>query len=90
LVATTVTVYVAPVVKPVIDIGEEVPVAVVKAPPEEFLAIAVYPVITPPPTFNGAVNVIETEVGVNTVAVPIVGALGTCNGLYEAVINPPR
>jgi hypothetical protein len=69
------------VVKPVIVIGEDAPVAVM--PPGN--AFAVKPVIAPPPTFVGAVKVIDADVLEGDVAVPIVGALGVCNGKYDAV-----
>jgi hypothetical protein len=66
-----------PVVKPLIVIGEDVPVPVI--PPGD--EIAVYPVIAPPPTLAGAVKVKDTDVPLATEAVPIVGASGTFNPL---------
>jgi hypothetical protein len=66
-----------PVVKPLIVIGEDVPVPVI-LPGEE---ITVYPVIAPPPTLEGAVKVKDTDVPLATEAVPIVGASGTNNPL---------
>jgi hypothetical protein len=77
-------VYVLPIVNPLIVIGEEDPVAVNVAPLDESVAIAVYPVIAPPPVLAGAVKDIDPVV----VSVPIVGALGTFNGKYEAVKTP--
>jgi hypothetical protein len=68
--------------------GEEEPVPVTVAPVDVLVAIAVYPVIAPPPTLDGAVNVTDTSAEVPAVAVPIVGASGTFNGKYEAVKNP--
>jgi hypothetical protein len=64
-----------PVVSPVTVIGEDEPVAVM--PPG--LEVTVYPVITAgTPGLAGAVNVSEAVVEVDDVAVPIVGAPGTC------------
>jgi hypothetical protein len=87
-VATTLAVYVLPVVRPLIVIGEEDPVLVKVAPLEESVAIAVYPVIGPAPTLDGAVKAIESVVAPVLVNVPIVGASGTFNGKYEAVKIP--
>jgi hypothetical protein len=83
-VAETFAVYVFPATNPLIVIGEEDPVAVNVAPLDESVAIAVKPVIAPPPTLEGAVKDIDPAV----VSVPIVGASGTFNGKYEAVKNP--
>jgi hypothetical protein len=66
------------------EIGEDAPVFVKTAPLEESFAIAMYEVIAPPPMFVGAVKVVETEVP-PIVAVPIVGASGVFNGIYDAV-----
>jgi hypothetical protein len=74
---------VLPAVKPVIDIGEDDPVAEKTAPLDESVAYAVYPVTVP----EGAVKVIE-RLPELAVAVPIVGGLGTNNGKYEAVKTP--
>jgi hypothetical protein len=52
-----VTVYVLPVVKPVITIGEDEPVAVI--PP---VAVARYPVIGKLPSLVGAVKVTDIDV----------------------------
>jgi hypothetical protein len=76
LVATTVAVYAVPFVRPLIVTGEDAPVP--EAPPGE--AIAVYEVIAPPPTLDGAVKATEIE-ALPVVAVPIVGASGTFNPL---------
>jgi hypothetical protein len=59
-VAATVTVYVFPFVRPVTTIGDDAPVFVNTAPLEESLATAMYEVIAPPPTLEGAVNVTDT------------------------------
>jgi hypothetical protein len=80
-VAETFAVYVLPTVNPLIVIGEDEPVAVNVAPLDESVAIAVYPVIAPPPVLVGAVKDITPAV----VSVPIVGALGVFNGKYDAV-----
>jgi hypothetical protein len=58
------------------------------APLDESVTTAVYPVITPPPTSEGAVKVVEIDVELACEAVPIVGASGTFKGKYEAVKNP--
>jgi hypothetical protein len=84
-----VTVYVFPTVNPDTTIGDEAPVFVNTAPLDESLATAINEVIAPPPTLDGAVNVTEAWAA-PAVAVPIVGALGTCNGKYEAVKKPPK
>jgi hypothetical protein len=76
-VATTINAYEVLVVKPLTVIGEDEPVPV-RPPGEE---ITVYPVIAPPPTTEGAVKATDTDVALATVAVPIVGALGTFNPL---------
>jgi hypothetical protein len=76
-VAKTFAVYVFPTINPPIDIGEDAPVAVNVAPLDESVAIAVKPVIAPPPTLEGAVKDIDPAV----VSVPIVGASGTFNPL---------
>jgi hypothetical protein len=47
-------------VNPVTTIGEDAPVFVKTTPLEESLAIAMYPVIAPPPISDGAVKVIDT------------------------------
>jgi hypothetical protein len=44
--------------------------------------------MAPPPTLEGAVNVTDTDVELANVAVPIVGALGTFSGKYDAVTMP--
>jgi hypothetical protein len=62
-----------PLVKPVIVIGEEAPVAVMFPGVE----VTVYPVIAVPPLLAGAVNVTVALLLVPAVAVPIVGAPGT-------------
>jgi hypothetical protein len=69
-------VYAVPFDKPLTVIGEDTPVPVM--PPGE--AIAVYPVIAPPPTLEGAVKVTDAVV-FPPVAVPIVGASGVFNPL---------
>jgi hypothetical protein len=69
-----------PVVRPEIVTGEEEPVPLMVVPSDVFLAVATYPVIADPPTLAGAVKVTETDVALATVAVPIVGALGTSSG----------
>jgi hypothetical protein len=68
------------VVRPEIVTGEEEPVPLMVVPSDVFLAVATYPVIADPPTLEGAVKVIETDVAEAKVAVPIVGALGTSSG----------
>jgi hypothetical protein len=73
-----------PFVRPVTTIGEDAPVLVNSAPLEESLTTTIYEEMAPPPTSDGAVKVTET-CEVPAVAVPIVGAFGTCNGKYEAV-----
>jgi hypothetical protein len=57
-----------------------VPTPLVVVPSEVFFAVATYPVIAPPPTLEGAVNVTETAVGPALVATPIVGAFGVFSG----------
>jgi hypothetical protein len=81
-------VYVLPVVRPLTVIGEDAPVPKNLAPLDESVATAVYPVIAPPPTLDGAVKVVERTPVEGCEAVPIVGALGTFNGKYEAVKTP--
>jgi hypothetical protein len=76
------------VVRPEIVAGEEEPVPLMVVPSDVFLAVATYPVIADPPTLEGAVKVTETDVALATVAVPIVGALGTSSGLKPAEIKP--
>jgi len=49
--------------------------------------VAVKLVITFPPTLVGAVKATDTSESPAT-GTPIVGALGTFSGLYEAVMNP--
>lgn len=71
LVATTLNVYVVPLVRPAKVIGEAAPVAV--APPG--LAVTVYPVIALPPVDTGAVNVTVAS-AFPALAVPMVGAPG--------------
>jgi hypothetical protein len=78
-------VYAVPVVNPETVTGEDAPVPT----RQPGVDIAEYEVIAPPPTHAGAVKATEAEVELALVAVPIVGALGTFNPLYEAVINPP-
>jgi hypothetical protein len=82
-VATTVKVYAVPLVRPVITIGLKVPVLV--NPPG--FEVTVYPVITEPPLFAGAVNTTEA-CPFPLVAVPIVGALGNVEGItaFEAAL----
>jgi hypothetical protein len=50
------------VVRPEIVTGEEEPVPLMVVPSDVFLAVATYPVIADPPTLEGAVKVIETDV----------------------------
>jgi hypothetical protein len=78
-----VNVYAVPSVKPLTVIGEDEPVPV-KPPGDE---VTVYPVIAPPPVLTGAVKVTVADEE-PAEAVPIVGALGTFNGKYEAVKIP--
>jgi hypothetical protein len=75
-VANTCSVYAVPFDSPLTTMGEDAPVFV--APPG--VAIAVYPVIAPPPIFEGAVKTADAVVS-PAVAVPIVGASGTFNPL---------
>jgi hypothetical protein len=77
-VAVTVKVYAAPLVSPATIIGLVVPVPVI--PPG--LEVTVYPVIGEPPLLAGAVNVTMAE-AFPAVAVPIVGAPGTVEGVTE-------
>jgi hypothetical protein len=84
-VAITINVYAVPFVRPLTVTGEDAPVPVIPLG----LDTIVYPVIAPPPTSAGAVKVTDTvPLAPVAVAVPIVGALGTFNGKYEAVKNP--
>jgi hypothetical protein len=75
-VANTASVYAVPLDKPLTVIGEDVPVPV--EPPG--VAVAVYPVIAPPPTLAGAVKVTDARAS-PAVAVPILGASGTFSPL---------
>jgi hypothetical protein len=75
-----VTVYAEPLVSPETVTGDEEPVPLTVVPSDVFFAVATYPVIADPPTLEGAVNVTETDVALATLAVPIVGALGTSSG----------
>jgi hypothetical protein len=78
LVATTVKVYGVPLVSPVTVIGLAAPVMVI--PPG--VEVTVYPVIADPPLLPGAVNV-TVACASPPVAVPIVGAPGTVEGVTE-------
>jgi hypothetical protein len=80
-VAVTVKVYVVPLVRPVMTIGEAPPVAVI--PPT--LEVTVYEVIAEPPLFTGGVNV-TTASPLPPVAVPIVGASGVVAGTTELLV----
>jgi hypothetical protein len=64
--------------------GEDAPVAVTVAPLDVSVAIAVYPVIAPPPMSEGAVKDIDPLVA----SVPIVGALATFRPLYPGKTIP--
>jgi hypothetical protein len=72
------------VVSPVTTKGEDAPVVVLT--PQQ--ANTVYEEIAPPPTQAGAVKVTDTDVLLAAVAVPIVGALATFNGLYPGKTIP--
>jgi hypothetical protein len=82
-VAIALNVYAVPFVNPVTTKGEDAP-EVVFTPQ---LANTVYEEIAPPPTHAGAVNATDTWVS-PAVAVPIVGALATFNGLYPGKTIP--
>jgi hypothetical protein len=84
--ATTVNVYAVPLVSPVTTIGLAAPEA---EPPAGF-EVTVYPVIADPPLLAGAENVTEA-CAFPFVAVPIVGALGTAEGVieFEAALAGP-
>jgi hypothetical protein len=73
--ALTVNVYAVSFVRPVILIGEDVPVAVVPS-----LAVTTYPVIDDPPLLVGGVNEIDALAS-SADATTLVGALGTVDGL---------
>jgi hypothetical protein len=81
LVAVTVKVYEVPLVKPVIVIGESLPLAVI--PP--VLEVTVYPVIADPPVDAGAVNVTVASPFPRT-AETLVGAPGTVAGTTELLV----
>ena len=83
--AVTVNVYEVPGVKPVIVIGEPGPVAVI--PPGE--EVTVYSVIFVPPLLEGAVNAMEADVLLCTVADTPVGAPGTVPEVMEFVVALP-
>ena len=78
LLAVTVNVYVVPLVRPVIVIGDEPPVAV-KFPT---LELTVYPVMVEPPLLLGALNVIVACPFPATALTPV-GAFGTVAGVTE-------
>jgi hypothetical protein len=80
-VAVTMNVYVVPLVRPVIVIGDEPPVAV--KPP--VLEVTVYPVIAEPPLLAGAENVIVAWPLLAT-ADTLVGAPGTVAGVTELLL----
>jgi hypothetical protein len=77
LVAITLKVYDEPVVKPVTVRGEEAPV--VRSAPQ--FAYTVYVEMTLPPVQDGAVKATDAQPLLPAVAVPMVGALATSNGL---------
>jgi hypothetical protein len=81
LVACTVNVYAVPLASPETTMGDAAPVPV--KPPG--VDVTVYPVIGLPPSKAGPVNV-TLACALPAVAVPIVGALGTVNGvtLFDA------
>jgi hypothetical protein len=86
-VAITVKVYVVPLIRPVMVIGEDPPDAV--CPP---LEVTVYEVIAEPPVLPGALKVIVAS-PLPAVAVPMVGAPGVVAGVtaplaLEAVLVP--
>ena len=89
LVAVTVMVYAVPLVSPVTVIGDDAPVAV-RPPGEE---VTVYPVITDPPVFTGAVK-LTVALPLLTVAEILVGTPGaigagvTADDALEAVPVP--
>jgi len=74
--AKKLNVYAVPFVNPLTVTGDEA-ADPVKHPGLDF---AVYEVIAPPPTHDGAVNVTDAD-ALAPVAVPIVGAFGTFSGL---------
>jgi len=71
------------VVNPDTVMGEVVPVAVI-LPGDD---TAVYDVIADPPSLAGAVNATDMLVALATVAVPIVGAPGTVNGMTPLLVE---
>ena len=77
-VAITRKVYAVPVVSPVTVIGEDAPVTRLVPVVVQY---AEYVEMTLPPVQEGAVKATDTEVPLADVAVPIVGALATSNGL---------
>ena len=89
LVAVTVKVYAVPLVSPVTVIGDEAPVAVRPSGEE----VTVYPVITAPPVFVGAVK-LTVALPLLTIAEILVGAPGaiaagvTADDALEAVPVP--
>jgi hypothetical protein len=80
-VAVTVNVYETPLVRPVIVIGESLPLAVI--PPG--LEVTVYPVIAEPPVEAGAVNVTVASPLPRT-AETLVGAPGVVAGTTELLV----
>jgi hypothetical protein len=77
-------VYELATVNPVTVRGEDAPEANLAPQLEK----TVYEEIAPPPTQDGAVKVTDAQAPVPAVAVPIVGALATFNGLYPGKTIP--
>jgi hypothetical protein len=80
---------VLPLVNPVTTIGDADPVLLNVAPLDESVTRTIKLVMAEPPTLDGAVKATDT-CAFPAVALTIVGGLGTFNGLYEAVMNPPK
>lgn len=83
LVAVIVNVYDVLGSRPVTEMGDVVPVAVI--PPG--LDVTVYPVIAEPPLEVGAVNSTVAVVDPVFVAVPIVGASGATEGVTSTEVD---